>query len=164
MEERYTFNPFRERLGAALVMATGLYGYLAIAGVSEQSRLFPRIVSVLMVVGAALILLRSFRRTAGAGNAADVADDDSIAVVAEGRFSGAMRVAVAAAMSGAYVLAVPVVGFAIATAAFMVCSALVFGYRNWLAILLTTIAYVAFMTWVLRRVFFVLVPEPLLNL
>lgn len=163
MEDRYHFNRNRERLGAVLLLGLGLYGYIAIGNVSADSRLFPRATALVIILCAAVIFLRSFLRAEGQ-DVDDGAPEATIAVVAEGGLSGPLRVAIAFGMSIAYILSVPFLGFAIATPIFMIASAVVFGYRNWLAIGLTTVVYVGFVTFMLRRVFYVLLPEPLLNI
>lgn len=160
MEEDYAYSRTRERLGALLFFAIGTIAYWTIGDAAFQTQLFPRLISVVILLGTAVIFARSFW-TAKTASQAKAPSGDGEAETAK---VAGPRIALAFVISAAYIFAVPYVGFIVGTSIFMVTSALMFGYRKWLGIAATVVIYVGLVSALLRYGFHIFLPEPLLRL
>jgi hypothetical protein len=149
----------RDALVAATVFAFSLAAFVMAGNFGGGSGTFPRVITIVMMLSAAVLLVRSFVRMPTEADLDDeISSDDRRLTMLE-----VVRVALAIILTIAYIALIVPLGFFTASALYIVISAYALGLRNHLAIWLTLVIYLGGAYFLFEHVFFTPLPEELIN-
>ncbi|WP_420394018.1 tripartite tricarboxylate transporter TctB family protein [Acuticoccus sp.] len=145
----------KDRIAALLLLALAVAVFVAAGGLPFKSLLFPRMIAVVMAIGAVLMFLRTVRL----GGAPAAASDPTLG---EPFFRNAGRFALTVVALALYLAGIDVLGYFSATVVLVVALSLALGFRDGVTLGLSTVLFVAFVWFVFVWIFERPLPKGLL--